>query len=123
MRSRRTVSHAIVVSLFLSSALLLLSAASAPAFAQTAAVRDPAEPQQKVEKPKFSPRPTGAIARASIDEKSMRALIDQMVACGTRLSIAPWDDANRGPGCGRDRIVARFNEIAKTYVFSISLSH
>ena len=113
MRSRRTVSHAIVVTLFLSSALLLLSAASAPAFAQTAAVRDPAEPQQKAEKPKILPRPAGAIARASIDEKSMRALIDQMVACGTRLSIAPWDDANRGPGCGRDRIVARFNEIAK----------
>ena len=113
MRSRRTVSHAIVVSLLISSALLLLSAASAPAFAQTAAVRDPAEPQQKVEKPKILPRPAGSIARASIDEKSMRALIDQMVACGTRLSIAPWDDANRGPGCGRDRIVARFNEIAK----------
>ena len=113
MRSRRTVSHAIVVSLFLSSALLLLSAASAPAFAQTAAGRDPAEPQQPVAKPKILPRPAGTIARASIDEKSMRALIDQMVACGTRLSIAPWDDANRGPGCGRDRIVARFNEIAK----------
>jgi hypothetical protein len=113
MRSRRTVSHAIVVSLFLSSALLLLSAASAPAFAQTAAGRDPAEPQQPVAKQKILPRPAGAIARAFIDEKSMRALIDQMVACGTRLSIAPWDDANRGPGCGRDRIVARFNEIAK----------
>jgi hypothetical protein len=113
MRSRRTVSHAIVVFLFLFSALLLLSAASAPAFAQTAAVRDPAEPQQRVKKPKILPRPVGPIARASIDEKSMRALIDQMVACGTRLSIAPWDDANRGPGCGRDRIVARFNEIAK----------
>jgi hypothetical protein len=113
MRSRRTVSHAIVVFLFLFSALLLLSAASAPAFAQTAAVRDPAEPQQRVKKPKILPRPAGPIARASIDEKSMRALIDQMVACGTRLSIAPWDDANRGPGCGRDRIVARFNEIAK----------
>jgi hypothetical protein len=107
------VSHAIVVFLFLFSALLLLSAASAPAFAQTAAVRDPAEPQQRVKKPKILPRPVGPIARASIDEKSMRALIDQMVACGTRLSIAPWDDANRGPGCGRDRIVARFNEIAK----------
>jgi hypothetical protein len=107
------VSHAIVVFLFLFSALLLLSAASAPAFAQTAAVRDPAEPQQRVKKPKILPRPAGPIARASIDEKSMRALIDQMVACGTRLSIAPWDDANRGPGCGRDRIVARFNEIAK----------
>jgi len=113
MRSRRTVSHAIVVSLFLSRVLLLLSAANAPAFAQTAAVRDPVEPQQKVEKPKILPRPAGSIARASIDEKSMRALIDQMVACGTRLSIAPWDDASRGPGCGRDRIVARFNEIAK----------
>jgi hypothetical protein len=113
MRSRRTVSHAIVVSLFLSSALLLLSAADAPTFAQTAAGRDPAEPQQPVVKPKTLPRPAGAIARASIDEKSMRALIDQMVACGTRLSIAPWDDPNRGPGCGRDRIVARFNEIAK----------
>ena len=81
--------------------------------AKTRAVRDPAEPQQKVEKPKILPRPAGAIARASIDEKSMRALIDQMVACGTRLSIAPWDDANRGPGCGRDRIVARLDEIAK----------
>ena len=113
MRSRRTVPRAIVVSLFLSSALLLLSAASAPAFAQTAAVRDPAEPQRQVEKPKILPRPAGAIGRASIDEKSMRALIDQMVACGTRLSIAPWDDANRGPGCGRDHIVARLNEIAK----------
>jgi Peptidase family M28 len=113
MRSRRTVSYAIVVSLFLSSALLLLSAAGAPTFAQTAAGRDPAEPQQPVAKPKTLPRPASAIARASIDEKSMRALIDQMVACGTRLSIAPWDDANRGPGCGRDRIVARFNEIAK----------
>jgi hypothetical protein len=113
MRSRRTVLHAIVVSLSLSNALLLLSATSGPAFAQTAAVHDPAEPQRKVEKPKILSRPVGAIARASIDEKSMRALIDQMVACGTRLSIASWDDANRGPGCGRDRIVARFNDIAK----------
>jgi hypothetical protein len=111
--SRRTVSHAIVVSLFLSSAVLLLSAASSPAFAQTAAVRDPAEPQQKVVKPKILPRPAGAVTRAAIDEKSMRALIDQLVACGTRLSIASWSDANRGPGCGRDRIVARLNEIAK----------
>jgi Peptidase family M28 len=113
MRSRRTVLHAIVVSLALSNALLLLSATSGPAFAQTAAAHDPSEPQRKVEKPKILSRPVGAIARASIDEKSMRALIDQMVACGTRLSIASWDDANRGPGCGRDRIVARFNDIAK----------
>jgi hypothetical protein len=113
MKSCRTVAHTIVVSLFLSSALLLLSATGAPAFAQTAAVRDPAEPQQKVEKPKVLPRPVGAVARATVDEKSMRALIDQLVACGTRLSIASWSDASRGPGCGRDHIVARLNEIAK----------
>ncbi len=43
----------------------------------------------------------------------MRSLIEELVACGTRLSIASWSDANRGPGCGRDHIVARLNKIAK----------
>jgi hypothetical protein len=74
---------------------------------------DPAEPQQGAPHPKLLPRPAGAIARKNIDEKSMRALIDQLVSCGTRISIGPWDDPKRGPGCGRDHIVARLNEIAK----------
>jgi hypothetical protein len=113
MRSRRTTTRAVVVSLFFASALSLLGAACPPAVAQAIAGRDPAEPQKKAAKPKTLPRPGGAVARAAIDEKSMRALIDQLVACGTRLSIASWSDANRGPGCGRDHIVARFNEIAK----------
>src|SRR5260370_17009544 len=43
----------------------------------------------------------------------MRALIDQLVACGTRLSLSSWSDTKRGIGCGRDHIVARLNEIAK----------
>ncbi|HMD50055.1 MAG TPA: M28 family peptidase, partial [Bryobacteraceae bacterium] len=43
----------------------------------------------------------------------MRALIHQMVACGTRLSISSWTDPKRGVGCGRDQVVARLNEIAK----------
>jgi hypothetical protein len=43
----------------------------------------------------------------------MRALIGKLVACGTRLTLSSWDDPNRGIGCGRDAIVARFNEIAK----------
>jgi hypothetical protein len=43
----------------------------------------------------------------------MRALIDQLVSCGTRLSLSSWTNANRGIGCGRDHIVARLNEIAK----------
>ncbi len=114
MRSRRTVSRAIVVSLFLFSALMLLIAASAPAFAQTAAVRDPAEPQQKGEKPKILPRPAGSIARASIDEKSMRALMSP----DGRLRHAPVDRAlgrreSRPRAAAVTAIVARFNEIAK----------
>jgi hypothetical protein len=101
------------VSLFLSSTLLLLSAACVPTVAQTIAGHDPAEPQQKTAKPKIFPRPAGAVGRPAIDEKSMRTLIDKLVDCGTRLSIASWSDSSRGPGCGRDHIVARFNEIAK----------
>jgi hypothetical protein len=51
--------------------------------------------------------------RASVDEKSMRALISKLVACGTRLTLSSWTDSKRGIGCGRDAVVARFNEIAK----------
>ena len=43
----------------------------------------------------------------------MRKLIDSLVACGTRISIGNWDDPKRGPGCGRDKIVERLNEINK----------
>jgi Peptidase family M28 len=94
-------------------ALLVLIAAHTPAFGQTTATHDPAEPQQKAAKPKLLPRPAGAVARSTVDEKSMRALIEELVACGTRLSIASWSDPNHGPGCGRDRIVARLNKISK----------
>jgi hypothetical protein len=85
---------------------------SSPVQAQRSAPRDPAEPQQNHPHPKLLPRPTGAIARQSVDEKLMRALIDQLVSCGTRLSLSSWTDAKRGIGCGRDHIAARFNEIA-----------
>ena len=84
-----------------------------PAHAQQSAPHDPAEPQQGRPHPKLLPRPTSAIARQSVDEKSMRALIDQLVSCGTRLSLSSWTDPKRGIGCGRDYIAARLNEIAK----------
>jgi hypothetical protein len=113
MKNRLTAPPGGAWCLFLPAAVLLLIAGCMPAFAQSTAGRDPAEPQEKVAKPRILPRPAGTVARAAIDEKSMRALIDQLVACGTRLSIASWNDANRGPGCGRDHVVARFNEIAK----------
>jgi hypothetical protein len=84
-----------------------------PAFAQQRAPRDPAEPQQGQPHPKLLPRPAAAVPRQSVDVKSMRALIDQLVSCGTRLSLSSWTDPKRGIGCGRDHIVARLNEIAK----------
>jgi peptidase M28-like protein len=102
--------------------LLLISAVGMraqdhPAASRTAAQKasglDPAEPPHPLPKAKTLPRPSGAIARSSVDEKSMRALIDSMVACGTRISIGNWDDPKRGPGCGRDKIVERLNEINK----------
>lgn len=80
---------------------------------QAAAPHDPAEPSKASPAPKITARPAGAILRSTIDERGMRALISKLVACGTRLTIASWDDPKRGPGCGRDVAVARLNEIAK----------
>jgi hypothetical protein len=95
------------------AASICLSAAISPAFAQQRSPRDPTEPQQGQSHPKPLPRPAAAISRQRVDEKSMRALIDQLVSCGTRLSLSSWSDPKRGIGCGRDHIVARLNEIAK----------
>ncbi len=94
-------------------AVLALAFAAAPVFAQRVAPRDPAEPAQGKPQPKFLPRPAGGIARQTVDEKSMRALIRQLVGCGTRLTLSSWTDPKRGIGCARDAIVARLNEIAK----------
>jgi hypothetical protein len=59
------------------------------------------------------PRPLGAVARQSIDEKSMRKLIHDEVSCGTRLTLSSLTDPKRGIGCGREFVVARLNEIAR----------
>ena len=94
-------------------AFLILAPNAIPVFAQQIVPRDPAEPVQGKPKPEIAARPRGAVARASVDEKSMRALIGKLVGCGTRLTLSSWTDAKRGIGCGRDAIVARLNEIAK----------
>jgi hypothetical protein len=95
------------------SAAALLSLAAVPALAQQPVMRDPAEPAQGKPPLKVLPRPLGAIARQSIDEKSMRTLIHNLVSCGTRLTLSSWTDPKRGIGCGRDFVVARLKEIAK----------
>ena len=93
--------------------LVVFASGATAVLAQKAPPRDPAEPAQGRPQPKLLPRPVGSIARATVDEKSMRALIAKLVACGTRLTLSSWDDPKRGAGCGRDVIAARFNEIAK----------
>jgi hypothetical protein len=98
---------------FLAFVFFVLIFGAIPVCAQRAVPRDPAEPAQGKPQPKVLPRPAGGIARQSVDEKSMRALIGKLVACGTRLTLSSWTDPKRGVGCGRDVIAARFNEIAK----------
>jgi peptidase M28-like protein len=90
---------------------VLVSAGAA--MTQQSSPRDPAEPSKAPPAPKIATRPVGAIVRSTVDEKGMRALIAKLVRCGTRLTIASWDDLKRGPGCARDVVFSRFNEIAK----------
>jgi hypothetical protein len=75
---------------------------------------DPAEPPEGRPALKLLPRSSGAISRSEIDPTGMRALIEQLVACGTRNSLGSWTNPSRGPGCAREHIAARLNEIAKT---------
>ena len=111
MANVRSIRRGLLGGILITSICLCIVLASA--FAQQPAPPDPAEPQQRSPHPKLLLRPTGAIARQSVDVKSMRALIDQLASCGTRLSLSSWTDPKRGIGCGRDHIVARLNEIAK----------
>ncbi len=89
-------------------------ASAAIVLASFAAAQDPAEPPGGAPSPKMLPPPAGVIARATVDEKALAATVDELVACGTRHSLSSWDDPKRGIGCGRDRIVARFEAIAKS---------
>ncbi|MGB2643128.1 MAG: M28 family peptidase [Candidatus Acidiferrum sp.] len=90
-----------------------LCAVPASAQQKPTASLDPAEPLQGRPHPKILPRPTGAITRANINEKTMRTIIHEQVSCGTRLTLSSWTDPKRGIGCGRDFIVTRFNKIAE----------
>jgi len=111
MPERNSGHHTIFAAVIVLSVCLCV--AISPALAQRSAQRDPAEPQQGQPHPKVPLRPAAAIGRQAVDVKSMRALIDQLVSCGTRLSLSSWTDPKRGIGCGRDHIIARLNEIAK----------
>ena len=111
MRNRKSTIRGLAGSVLFAT-LPALAVVAPPCFAQQAAPSDPAEPPGKPQA-KSLPRPAGAITRQSIDEKSMRTLIHDLVSCGTRLTLSSWSDPKRGIGCGRDFVVARLNEIAK----------
>jgi len=95
------------------AAITALFAFAAGAMAQAPAVRDPAEPLNGKPHPKIVARPAGRFLQQSLDLKGMRSLISDLVKCGTRLTLASWDDRKRGPGCARDHIAARFSAISK----------
>jgi hypothetical protein len=77
------------------------------------AQQDPAEPPQGKPSPKAVREPAGAVSRKSVDETAMKATIEELVSCGTRHSLSSWEDPKRGIGCGRDKVLARFQAIAK----------
>src|SRR3981189_2093869 len=108
--SSRTCSFVLKI---LTGAVVGFVVTATTAFAQGAVPRAPAERVQAKPQPKLLARPAGGVARAAVDEKSMRTLIGKLVACGTRLTLSSWEDPKGGIGCGRDAIVARLNEIAK----------
>jgi len=111
--SRLKFRVATVAALLGIAAATLAQAPRQPANPQQDVTRDPAEPLSGKPRAKMVPRPAGSITRASVDETGMRSLISELVKCGTRLTLAAWDDSTRGPGCARDRIVERLNTISR----------
>ncbi|MFI5121117.1 MAG: M20/M25/M40 family metallo-hydrolase [Thermoanaerobaculia bacterium] len=52
---------------------------------------------------------TAAPPAAGSPSQDARAIVDALVACGTRHSLSSWTDTKRGIGCGRD-VVLRYLE-------------
>lgn len=65
------------------------------------ATGSPAAAQQKA-----APDAANAITEA-------RAIVTDLVSCGTRHSLSSWTDPKRGIGCGRDHVVRRLEEISR----------
>ena len=52
-------------------------------------------------------------AAAAASAAEAKAIVEELVACGTRHSLSSWDDPKRGAGCGRDAVVRRFDAVEK----------
>src|SRR3954466_12962476 len=92
--------------------LSLLLLAAAPALAA------PALPAPAPAAPALAPPARAAPAAApepltTPESVAMAKAIDaELVACGTRLSLAAWTAPTRGVGCGRTVVVRHFRAIA-----------
>ncbi len=42
-----------------------------------------------------------------------KAIVEELVACGTRHSLSSWTDPKRGIGCGRDAVLRHFDAVEK----------
>ena len=51
--------------------------------------------------------PTFAAPASSAAAQEAKAIVTELVACGTRHSLSSWTDPKRGIGCGRDIVVRR----------------
>ena len=100
-------------------ALALMAAAAAAAAVPPAAGagpgRDPAEPPggRPAARLAAPAAPAGALPRGAVHEAELRAIVEELAACGTRQSLSSWTDPRRGIGCGRDHVLARFEAIAR----------
>ena len=97
--------------------LALLALLAAIPAAAAGPGRDPAEPAAGTPAPAARltapTAPAGALPRSAVHEAALRATVEELAACGTRQSLSSWTDPRRGIGCGRDRVLARFEAIAR----------
>ncbi len=54
-----------------------------------------------------------ASAAAPSSAPEAKAIVEDLVACGTRHSLSSWTDPKRGIGCGRDAVLKRFDAVEK----------
>lgn len=114
---KRTSVAAVAIAVVLLAAVLLAVTSTVPVMTGTgppAPPQDPEEPLGGRPAPRLLPLPGGRIDVADVDPKRLRAIVEELVACGTRSSLSSWENSDRGIGCGRNRIVARFEEISRS---------
>jgi hypothetical protein len=54
---------------------------------------------------------TAPPAHAASPADDAKAIVEALVACGTRHSLSSWTDTKRGIGCGRDVVVRRLEAV------------